>query len=133
MTGFRLTLVLLFFVNTSAASGTNAADPNQEFFLLVYSMVVEEYYDEVMSELVSSGLSEEDAGLTLIAFARESSMCVVRATRAAIQRRGKYPNKVLLAIDTDEMHEIFESELEFDELAEPCILAAFADAGIKHD
>ena len=45
-------------------------------------------------------------------------MCVVRATRAAIQRRGKDPNNlVLLGIDTDEMHEIFESELEFDELA----------------
>jgi|GEM_PF-6191467 len=130
----RIKFVILSFLAGFLISGhVNAEDVDSVESLrdVTTTELVHKMHDEIVGELVRSGVSTTDAEHILFVFAEEAVDCLVDVTEQLAVARGIDLDEILRDVGIDGVDAVFRDQAEAKAVMKPCLLAATANAGLS--
>lgn len=124
-------LSLIAFASLVTQVHASEVESLESFREFVTTEILQDARNDVVGDLLESGVAEIDAEQIFFAFVNDVVDCIVGVTDEIAARRGVELDELLSNGSVEELNSLYNSDKEFEELLEPCVLVAVSNAGLN--
>lgn len=120
-------IAVLSFLIPAHATEVDSVESLRE---VITTEILQDARDDVVGDLIRSGVSEVDAEQIFFVFVNDFVSCVFDAADEIAARRGLDLDSYLSDSNVDGIETLYDSDVEYRHLLEPCVDVALANAGL---